>query len=69
LVTGLVVGKFSHALAEVTAPKLLAANAEEEGTPSTLFRSILVAFNNIYRSITGVRLRDRVSIPKNLDRE
>jgi hypothetical protein len=58
LVTGLVVGKFSHALAEVTAPKLLAANAGEKATTSTLIYSIQVAFNIVARSITAVRLRD-----------
>jgi hypothetical protein len=67
LATGLVVGKFSHGLAEVTAPRLPAANAGEEATPSTLFHRIQVTFHNVARSITGVRLRDRVSILKLLD--
>jgi hypothetical protein len=64
LATGLVVGKFPNALAEITAPTLPAANAGEEAIPQQSFRSIQVVFNNVARSIKGVRLRDRVSILK-----
>jgi hypothetical protein len=58
LAYGLIVGKFSHALAMVA--RLRLPNPENE---STTWSKIQVAFNNAARSITGVRLRDRVPNP------
>jgi hypothetical protein len=40
LATGIVVGKFSHDLAEVTVLRLHAAITGEEAPTSTLFRTI-----------------------------
>jgi hypothetical protein len=63
LAYGLVVGKFSHTLAAVATPRL--PNADVNAT--TTWSKIQVAFNNVARSITGVRLRDQVNIPDLLD--
>jgi hypothetical protein len=63
LAYGLVVGKFSHALVAVARPRLPKADKNA----STTWSKIQVAFNNVPRSITGVRLRDRVSIPNLLN--
>jgi hypothetical protein len=54
---GLVMGKFSHALAAVARPRL-----ELEDNASTIWGGIQVAFNDVARSITGVRRRDHVKI-------
>jgi hypothetical protein len=54
---GLVMGKFSHALAAVARPRL-----EPEDNASMIWGGIQVAFNNVARSITGVRRRDHVKI-------
>jgi hypothetical protein len=54
---GLVMGKFSHALAAVARPRL-----ETGDNASTIWGGIQVAFNNVARSITGVRRRDHVNI-------
>jgi hypothetical protein len=54
---GLVVGKFSHALAAVARPRL-----EHEDNASVVWSGIQVAFNNVARSITGTRRRDHVYI-------
>jgi hypothetical protein len=54
---GLVVGKFSHALAAVTRPRL-----EPEDNASVIWSGIQVAFNDVARSITGKRRRDHVRI-------
>jgi hypothetical protein len=53
----LVVGKFSHALAAVARPRL-----SDKENASTTWSKIQVAFNNDARSITGVQLRDHVTI-------
>jgi hypothetical protein len=58
---------FTHALAAVAAPRLPAANGGEEVNPTTACRSIQVEFNNVARSITGGKLRNRVSTPTLLD--
>jgi hypothetical protein len=36
--------------------------------PSTLYHQIQVAYNRVARSMTGVKLRDRVSVPDLLER-
>jgi hypothetical protein len=54
---GLVMGKFAHALAAVARPRL---NSEDNA--SVTWSKIQVAFNNVARSITGVRMRDHVKI-------
>jgi hypothetical protein len=54
---GLVVGKFSHALAAVARPSL-----EQEDNASVVWSGIQVALNNVARSITGTRRRDHVRI-------
>jgi hypothetical protein len=54
---GLVVGKFSHALAAVAHPRL-----EPEDNASVIWSGIQVAFNDVARSITGSRRRDHVKI-------
>jgi hypothetical protein len=58
LANGLVVGKFSHALAAVARPRL----SDKEDASST-WSKIQVVFNNVARSITGVQLQDHVKIP------
>jgi hypothetical protein len=50
-------GKFSHALASVARPRL-----DPEDNASMIWGGIQVAFNNVARSITGVRRRDHVKI-------
>jgi hypothetical protein len=62
LAYGLVVGKFSHALAAVARPRL-----SDEDNTSTTWSKIQVAFNNVARSFTGVRLRDHIKITDLLD--
>jgi hypothetical protein len=54
---GLVVGKFSHALADVARPRL-----EQEDNASVVWSGIQVALNNVARSITGTRRRDHIKI-------
>jgi hypothetical protein len=58
---GLVVGKFAHALAAVARPRL-----DHEDNAFVIWSKIQVAFNDVARSITGVR-RDHVTIPDLLD--
>jgi hypothetical protein len=60
---GLVVGKFSHALAAVARSRL-----EREDNASVVWSGIQVALNNVARSITGTRKRDHVTIEDLLDR-
>jgi hypothetical protein len=50
LLYGLVVGKFSHALAAVARPRL-----ELEDNASVIWSRIQVAFNYVAWSITGAR--------------
>jgi hypothetical protein len=57
LLYGLVVGKFSHALAAVARPRL-----EPEDNASVIWSGIHGAFNNLARSIIGARRRDHVRI-------
>jgi hypothetical protein len=59
---GLVMGKFAHALAAVARPRL-----DHEDNASVIWSKIQVAFNDVSRSITGVRWRDHVPIPNLLD--
>jgi hypothetical protein len=59
---GLVISKFSHALAAVARPRL-----ENEDNASVIWSKIQVAFNDMARSITGARRRDHVPIPDLLD--
>jgi hypothetical protein len=47
---GLVMGKFSHALAAVARPRL-----EYDNNASVIWSKIQVAFNDVARSITGAR--------------
>jgi hypothetical protein len=54
---GLVVGKLSHPLAAVARPRL-----EPKDSVSVIWCGILVAFNDMARSITGARSRDHVRI-------
>jgi hypothetical protein len=54
---GLVVGKFSHALAAVERPRL-----GPEDNASVVWSRIQVALNDVPRSITGTRRRDHVRI-------
>jgi hypothetical protein len=63
LAMGLVNGKLCHALAAYATPRLPAPSGEAE-TPSTLYHQFQVAYNRVARSITGVKIRDRVSIPE-----
>jgi hypothetical protein len=58
----LVMGKFAHALGAVPRPRL-----DNEYTASVIWSKIQVAFNDVARSITGVRRRDHVTIPDLLD--
>jgi hypothetical protein len=59
---GLVMGKFSHALASVARPRL-----EQENNPSVACSKIQVAFNDVARSITGARRHDHINIKDLLD--
>jgi hypothetical protein len=52
-----------HALAAYATPRLPAPAQSEAETPSTVYHKIQVAYNRVARSITGVRIRDRVSVP------
>jgi hypothetical protein len=52
----LVMGKFAHALAAVARPRL-----DSEQNASVIWSKIQVAFNNVARSITGVRRRAHVN--------
>jgi hypothetical protein len=63
----LVNGKLCHALAAYATPRLPAPGGEAE-TPSPIYHQIHVAYNRVARSITGVKIRDRVSIPDLLER-
>jgi hypothetical protein len=51
-------GKLAHALAAVARLRL-----DNEDTASVIWSKIQVAFNNVARSITGVRRGNRVNIP------
>jgi 23S rRNA U2552 (ribose-2'-O)-methylase RlmE/FtsJ len=55
LAYGLVIEKFSHALAAVARPRL-----EQEDNASVVWSGIQVALNDIAQSITGTRRRDHV---------
>jgi hypothetical protein len=69
LAMGLVNGKLCHALASYATPRLPAqAPGGEAETPTTVYHQIHVAYNRVARSITGVRIRDRVSVPDLLER-
>jgi hypothetical protein len=57
LLYGLVVGKFSHALAAVARQRL-----EPKDNASVIWSGIQVAFNDVAGSITGARRRDHVKI-------
>jgi hypothetical protein len=67
LATGLVNEKLCHALAAYASPRLPTLFGEAT-PPSTLFQQIQVAYNRVARSITGVRIRDRVTITDLLER-
>jgi hypothetical protein len=54
---GLVVGKFSHALAAVTRLRL-----EQEENASVVWSGIQVALNDVAQSITGTRRQDHLRI-------
>jgi hypothetical protein len=54
---GLVVGKFSHALAAVAGPRL-----KQEHNASVVWSRMQVALNDVARSITGTRRMDHVHI-------
>jgi hypothetical protein len=67
LAMGLVNRKLCHALAAYATPRLPAPSGESEN-PLTLYHQIQVAYNRVARSITGVKIRDRVSVPDLLER-
>jgi hypothetical protein len=67
LATGLVNGKLGQALAAYATPQLPAPSGEAEN-PTTLYYQIQVAYNRVARLITGVKIRDRVSVPDLLER-
>jgi hypothetical protein len=66
LAMGLVNDKLCHALTAYATPRLLAPAPAE--TPTTIYQQIQVAYNRVARSITGIRIRDRVTIPELLER-
>jgi hypothetical protein len=69
LAMGLVNCKLCHALAAYATPRLPApATGGEAETPTTIYHQIQVAYNRVARSITGVKIRDRVSVPDLLER-
>jgi hypothetical protein len=59
---GLVIGKFSHALAAVARPRL-----ELKDNASVIWSGIQVALNDVAQSITGTWRRDHVTIKDLLD--
>jgi hypothetical protein len=59
---GLVMGKFSHALAAVARPRL-----DHKDNMSVIWSKIQVDFNDVARSITGARRRDHITIKDLLD--
>jgi hypothetical protein len=64
LATGLVNGKLGHVLAAYAAPRLPATTSGGKvANPTTLNYQLQVAYNRVARSITGVRLKDLVSVP------
>jgi hypothetical protein len=65
LETGLVNGKLCHALAAYASPRLPSGEAT---TPSTIYHQIQVAYNRVARSVTGIKIRDKVVIPDLLER-
>jgi hypothetical protein len=67
LAMGLVNGKLGHALAAYATSRLPAPSGEAENPP-TLYHQIQVAYNRVRRSITGVKIRDRVLVPDLLER-
>jgi hypothetical protein len=67
LATGLVNGKLCHALAAYASPRL-PTQIGEATPPTTLYHQIQVAYNRVARSITGVKIRDRVAIQDLLER-
>jgi hypothetical protein len=66
LAMGLDNGKLCHALAAYANPRLPAP--AQAKTPTTIYQQIQVAYNRVTRSITGIRIRDRVTIPELLER-
>jgi hypothetical protein len=58
----LVMGKFVHALAALARPRLAS-----EDNASVIWSKIQVAFNNVARSIMGLRRQDHVNISDLLD--
>jgi hypothetical protein len=67
LATELVNGKLCHALAAYATPRLPAPSGKAEN-PTTLYHQIQVAYNRVARSITEVKIRDKVSVPDLLKR-
>jgi hypothetical protein len=67
LATGLVNGKLCHALASYASPRL-PTQIGEATPPTALYHQIQVAYSRVARSITEVRIRDRVAIPELLER-
>jgi hypothetical protein len=67
LAMGLVNGKLCHALAAYASLRL-PTQMGEATPPTTLYHQIQVAYNRVARSITAVKIRDRVSIPDLLER-
>jgi hypothetical protein len=55
-------------LAAYAAPRLPAASGGEVANASALYHHLQVAYDRVARSITGIRLRDRVSIPDLLEK-
>jgi hypothetical protein len=56
--------RWQHATLRLPAP----APGGEAETPTTVYQQIQVAYNRVARSITGVRIRDSVSVPDLLER-
>jgi hypothetical protein len=61
----LVNGKLCYALAAYATPRLPAPSGEAF---SILYHQIQVAYNRVARLITGIKIRDRVSVPDLLER-
>jgi hypothetical protein len=67
LAMGLFNGKLGHALAAYATPRLPAPSCEGK-KKTTLYDQIQVAYSRVARLITGVKIRDRVSVPDLLER-
>jgi hypothetical protein len=68
LAVGDVNGKLGHTLAAFVSPRLPVATGGEVANATNIYHQIQVAYNRVARSITGYRLRDRVTVLELLEK-